>query len=68
MRLTLRSLAAFCRKLACAKSLGSAEVMIKGIMTHPCKLEDFCGEIFEDCGNIDSCLSSNSHLVLGVVF
>jgi hypothetical protein len=36
-------------------------------VTHSCKFEDFSGEIFEDGRNINSCLGSNSHLVLGVV-
>jgi hypothetical protein len=36
-------------------------------VTHSCELEDFGGEIFEDGGNVNSCLGSNSHLVLCVV-
>ena len=37
-------------------------------MTYSCEFEDFSGKIFEDGGNVDSGLSSNSHLVLRVVF
>ena len=36
-------------------------------MTHSCELENFSCQIFEDRGNIDGCLGSNAHLVLGVV-
>ena len=36
-------------------------------MTHSCELEDLSSEIFEDSGNVNSCLGSNSHLILCVV-
>jgi hypothetical protein len=36
-------------------------------MTHSCELENFRREIFEDSSNVDGCLRSNAHLVLGVV-
>jgi hypothetical protein len=36
-------------------------------VTHSCEFEDFSGEIFEDGGNVNGCLGSNSHLVLCVV-
>ena len=36
-------------------------------MTHSCELEDFCGQVFEDSGNIDGSLGSNAHLILGVL-
>jgi hypothetical protein len=36
-------------------------------MTHSCELEDFSGKIFENGGNIDGSLGSNSHLVLSIV-
>lgn len=36
-------------------------------MTHSGELEDFGGEVLEDGGNVDGCLGSNAHLVLGVV-
>lgn len=36
-------------------------------MTHSCELEDFSGQVFEDSGNIDGSLGSNTHLILGVV-
>jgi len=32
-----------------------------------CELEDFSGEIFENGGNVDGCLGTDAHLVLGVV-
>jgi hypothetical protein len=36
-------------------------------MTHSCELEDFSGQVFEDGGNINCSLGSNTHLILGVV-
>jgi len=33
-----------------------------------CELENFGGQVFEHSCNVDGCLSSNAHLVLGVVF
>jgi len=36
-------------------------------VTHSCELENFSGEVFEDGGNVDGCLGSYAHLVLGVV-
>ncbi len=36
-------------------------------MTYPCKLENFRSEIFEDSGNVDSCLSFNTHPLVSVV-
>jgi len=32
-----------------------------------CELEDFSGQVFEDGGNINCSLGSNTHLILGVV-
>lgn len=37
-----------------------------GGMTHACKLEDFGSQVLENCGNIDSGLGANTHLVLGI--
>lgn len=36
-------------------------------MTHSCKFENFGGEIFENSGNVNGGLRSNSHLILRVV-
>jgi hypothetical protein len=36
-------------------------------MTHSCEFENFSGKIFENGGDVDGCLGSNTHLVLGVV-
>ena len=36
-------------------------------MTHSCELENFSGQVFEDGGNVDGSLGTNSHLVLSVV-
>ena len=36
-------------------------------MTHSCELENFSSQVFENGCNIDSCLGTNAHLVLGVV-
>jgi hypothetical protein len=36
-------------------------------MTHSCELENFSSKVFEDGCNVDGCLGSNAHLVLGVV-
>jgi glucose-6-phosphate dehydrogenase assembly protein OpcA len=36
-------------------------------MTHSCQLEDFRRQVFEHSGDIDSRLSTNTHLVLRVV-
>ena len=36
-------------------------------MTHSCEFENFSGQVFENCCDIDRCLGSNAHLVLGVV-
>lgn len=36
-------------------------------MTHSSELENFSCEVFEDCSNVDGCLCSYAHLVLGVV-
>jgi len=35
--------------------------------TYACKLKDFGSQILEDGGDIDSCLGTNAHLVLGVL-
>jgi hypothetical protein len=37
-------------------------------MTYSCKLENFRSEIFQDDGNVDSCLRSNTHLLSSVGF
>jgi hypothetical protein len=55
------------QKISMCEEFGIGRDYDERKMTHSCKLEYFCGEVFEDCGNIDGCLSSNSHLVLGVV-
>lgn len=36
-------------------------------MTHSCQLENFCGQVFKDSGNVDCRLGPYAHLVLGVV-
>lgn len=36
-------------------------------MTHSCKLENFSSQVFENGCDIDCCLGSNAHLVLGIV-
>jgi len=36
-------------------------------VTHSCELKNFSSKIFEDCSNVDGCLGSYAHLVLGVV-
>ena len=64
IRLTLRSLAAFYS----SRYISTAQIrQIWWETSHSCELEDFRREIFEDSGNVDGCLRSNAHLVLGVV-
>lgn len=36
-------------------------------MTHSCELQDFSSKILENGRNINCCLSSDAHLVLGVL-
>jgi hypothetical protein len=36
-------------------------------LTHTCELENFSGEVFKNCGNVDGSLGAHAHLVLGVV-
>jgi hypothetical protein len=36
-------------------------------LTHSGEFENFSSQVFEDGGNIDGCLGSDAHLVLGVV-
>lgn len=36
-------------------------------MTHSCEFQNLGGKVFEDGCDIDGCLGSNAHLVLGVV-
>jgi hypothetical protein len=64
IRLTLRSLAAFYSP----RYISTAQTgQIWWEMTHSCELENFRGEVFEDSGNVDGCLRSNAHFVLGIV-
>ena len=76
MRLTLRSLAAFCEnKQLVGPTLTrgrSAAWNVAGLArdvteTYACKLKDFGSQILEDGGDIDSCLGTNTHLVLCVL-
>jgi len=36
-------------------------------VTHSCQFKNFGREVLENCGDIDCCLGSYAHLVLGVV-
>jgi hypothetical protein len=36
-------------------------------MTHPCQLKNLGGEVFENGCDIDGCLGTDAHLVLGVL-
>jgi hypothetical protein len=63
IRLTLRSLAAFC--FIPVSDEDPAEGIYRA--THSCQLENFSGEVFEDSCDVYGGLSSNTHLVLGVV-
>lgn len=65
IRLTLRSLAAFCWEVLV--SIAQAHRLGRCGMTHSCEFEDFSSQILEDCSNVYGCLGTNAHFVLGVV-
>lgn len=71
MRLTLRSLAAFCMDLMSVTDQAGRQKPRRGVIgrgpkTHACQLKDFGSQVLEHCCNVDCCLGANTHLVLGV--
>ena len=62
MRLTFRSLAAFC-----IYELAWRIFRHMSGMTHSCELEDFSSQVFENSCDIDCCLGSDAHFILRVV-
>lgn len=63
MRLTLRSLAAFCG----TRRQHPAEAGVKAAATHPCELQNFSSQVLEHRGDIDGRLGAYAHLVLCVL-
>lgn len=78
IRLTLRSLAAFCRGPKILRqhpgqeAIGSSRAVSQHVgdkrnaWTYACKLKNFSSQILEHSGDVDGSFGADAHLVLGV--
>lgn len=67
IRLTLRSLAAFCCGSAQVSWAGLASRRDRKGNTHACKLKNLGSKILEYCSDVDGGLGADAHLVLCVL-